>query len=353
MKKTQSSPLYQRIISYLESEIKHGSLKPGALLPCEQELVDKFGVSRGTARKAYDALVFSGLVERRSGQGSFVKGADPAGGKSALKAGVVVPSADVFDPSKDPVNYEIRLDTLNGVLAEACARNIELELISYSPDLAENPRKDGFVILDSYRELVKALNGKNIPYSFFNLTGMVANVKTGVAVELEEYLYEALSYLFDMGHRRVALIHGGSIDFYRSALNERRIPFDETLLCPALKGTVEDARAAAEELLSRTDKVDAIFCRSDIRAAGVLDCLRGRGIKVPEDISVMGFDNLKLAEELGLTTFDTRRYDSGREAVRLLAAVMKSGSQEPGGIVSLKGKIIERNTVSRRNQEAL
>ncbi len=344
--KDNRQPLHEQLRRHLEDGIASGKFQPRQLLPPEQELMAQFGVSRGTVRKAYDCLVHKGLVDRRSGQGSFVKELSTT--MASARIGVVVPSQHAFDPSQDPLNWEVKLDVFNGILSEAYSHNMLPELVSYSPDILGAHRKDGYIVLDSYRELVNKMNDKVVPYSFFNLAGMLSNVRNGVSVDLQECFYQALKHLFDSGHRRVALIHKGDVlDSYWSVLREYCLPFDDELLTDSWAATSEEGFAAMERIYARTTRIDAVFCRSDIRAVGVLRFLKEKGVRVPEDISVMGFDNIKLAEENSLTTYDTRRFDAGREAVRLLASVMgMDGSpSEAGKIISLSGHIVERGTV--------
>lgn len=345
-------PLHQKLMQFIERAISSGEYKIGDLLPGEQDLMNKFGVSRGTVRKAYDSLVFKGFVERRSGQGSFVRKKDlPEENIRRMKIGIIVPSHEVFNPNRDPLNYEHKLDVFNGVLAGASLCNAEIELVPYKPELKTSSPRDGYIILDSYRELVNAFNERNVPYSFYNLDGIISGVQHGVSVDLNESLYEAIKYLFSQGHRRVAMIDNGSMGAYHSVLNEYCLPFEESLVALSWKGTEEEAYEATLKLLSEARKPDAIFCRSDIRAAGALKCLHDKGINVPGEISVMGFDNIHKAKELSLSSYDTRRYDAGYEAIKVLSSLLteiKEHGRMSFQITHLKGRIVERSTVAKR-----
>lgn len=65
-------PLYYRVMEFIKEEIENGSLEPGAMVPSERELSEKFGISRMTVRQGINQLVLEGLVERKSGKGTFV-----------------------------------------------------------------------------------------------------------------------------------------------------------------------------------------------------------------------------------------------------------------------------------------
>ncbi|WP_207207047.1 LacI family DNA-binding transcriptional regulator [Agromyces binzhouensis] len=136
----------------------------------------------------------------------------------------------------------------------------------------------------------------------------------------------ATRHLIELGHRRIAAITGPAdmmcslarIDGYRSAMNSAGLPVDEEWIRFG-DFHVSGGRDRARELLDREDRPTAIFAGSDMQALGVLEAARERGIRVPEDLSVVGYDDIPLARWLTpkLTTVHQPLRRMGEEAARL------------------------------------
>jgi DNA-binding LacI/PurR family transcriptional regulator len=98
-----------------------------------------------------------------------------------------------------------------------------------------------------------------------------------------------------------------------------------------------------EILLGRSTPPDAIFAYSDLHAADVLRVARAKGIRVPDDLSIIGFDGTDVADFLGLTTIDQRLDESGRLAAEMLMSRISDRSR-PLQSTRLQLKLIERGT---------
>jgi DNA-binding LacI/PurR family transcriptional regulator len=90
-----------------------------------------------------------------------------------------------------------------------------------------------------------------------------------------------------------------------------------------------DARRLADEMLRLRRRPTAIFAASDTQAFGVLEAARGLGLRVPEDLSVIGYDDLEISEILGLSTIRQLLYESGRRGVELLLDQLHGLLTEP------------------------
>ncbi len=140
---------------------------------------------------------------------------------------------------------------------------------------------------------------------------------------------EATRMLLDRGHRRVAMINTrtpsparrGRLEGYRQALAAAGVPFDAALVIDA-QPDQEGGFAAVDELLAK--KVTAVFCHNDRVAMGVYDGLRERGLRIPEDLAVVGFDDQEIiAAHLRppLSTIALPHYELGAAGVRVLLDV--------------------------------
>jgi DNA-binding LacI/PurR family transcriptional regulator len=106
---------------------------------------------------------------------------------------------------------------------------------------------------------------------------------------------------------------------------------------------MEVARQQALHLLDLPTPPTAIFAESDTQAIGVMSATRERGLKVPEDVAVMGFDDIEVAEYIGLTTIRQQLKESGRLATALLLAQL-SKSENPALSVPLPFTLCKRST---------
>lgn len=143
----------------------------------------------------------------------------------------------------------------------------------------------------------------------------------------------ATRHLTDLGHTRIAAITGpedmmcslARLDGFRSAMNTAGIAIDESLIRFG-DFTVDGGRAIAKQLLERDDRPSAIFAGSDLQALGVFEAARTLGIRVPDDLSVVGYDNLQLAQWTSppLTTIHQPLAQMAEEAARLVVRMSEA-----------------------------
>jgi LacI family transcriptional regulator len=164
----------------------------------------------------------------------------------------------------------------------------------------------------------------------------------------------ATRYLIGHGHRRIAHITGNMalkdardrVDGYRQALFEAGIPFDESLL---VEGNFVEAggHSGMQRLLDRDTGFTALFAANDQTAAGAMDVLRSRGLRVPDDVSVIGFDDVFLARYVypPLTTIRQPLVEMGQAAAWLtLSALGACASREV--IRKFEPVLVERESVA-------
>lgn len=149
----------------------------------------------------------------------------------------------------------------------------------------------------------------------------------------------AVRHLLALGHRRIALIDALEEDrFHFTVPSQRRAGFEDALAERGIAAspehlvsgqfTVDSGRSAMDELLDGRERPTAVFAASDEMAIGALDSLRRHGLRAPEDMSVVGFDDHDLAEAVGLTTVRQPVVEMGERAAALLLAELASGQPE-------------------------
>jgi len=149
-------------------------------------------------------------------------------------------------------------------------------------------------------ELIGELNGNRIPVVFYDVGAPRQNI-TNIRVNYRRGMEKLTDYLYSLGHRRLGFVgHHAML----GPINERmKVVLDAVARYPDLQvqtaadaDTLEGGRRATRALLTSNPKLTAVVCVNDFMAVGALRELRERGIRVPEDISVTGFDNIKLSQ---------------------------------------------------------
>jgi len=164
--------------------------------------------------------------------------------------------------------------------------------------------------------------------------------------------YAATRYLIELGHRRIGLITG-SIDLgcsidrlagYRDALAECGIAFDPALVRQG-EFAQPDGYRGARELLDLPERPTAIFASNDVMAFGVMDAVREAGLRIPADVSIIGFDDIPQASHVrpNLTTIRQPLGQMGRTATRMLLQQIASPATEPARI-ELSTELIVRDS---------
>ncbi len=180
---------------------------------------------------------------------------------------------------------------------------------------------------------------------------------TSVVVDNVGGAYAAVSHLLKIGRKRIGFINGiieGNFRFnqatdrrtgYEAALRDQQIPFDATLVT-ASAWNRQAGYQAALKLLDQpsVQRPDAIFTACDVQALGVLEAVKKSGLQVPQDVAVMGYDGIELAELLDLSTIQQPLLEMGALGVRLLLQQVESKSLETVQTIQLETKLISRAT---------
>ncbi|MBI9102416.1 MAG: LacI family DNA-binding transcriptional regulator [Spirochaetales bacterium] len=146
--------------------------------------------------------------------------------------------------------------------------------------------------------------------------------------------YKAVKYLLDMGHRRIGHITTGNhsqsgyerLKGYRKGLDEADISYNEELIVEG-ENSVEAGTECMRMLLNLSERPTAVFASHDVMAIGAYEAVYNAGLSIPEDISIVGHDNLPLSVLVRpkLTTIDTHKRRLGEAGVDLLIEEMAAG----------------------------
>lgn len=164
----------------------------------------------------------------------------------------------------------------------------------------------------------------------------------------------AANTLIDKGHRRIAFIGEREIPAYgvnpinkrlagfRQVLEERQIPFSEEFIWET-PSNVEATQQTLQEHLKNHTPPTAIFASTDLQAIGALKAARKLGFRIPDDLAILGFDDLDIAEYMGLSTIRQPLDESGRVAAELLFSQFLDPSR-PIQHIQLPLTFVERET---------
>lgn len=217
----------------------------------------------------------------------------------------------------------------------------------------QNWNVDGLFFTGIFKDaFFDAISNLNVPIVLIDSYVRQAGV-CNVGLEDFKGSYQATKYLIEHGHRRIAFASpsikdGGVLQErflgYKAALAKASIPFDKQLIIQQ-EMDMDSCRKAADELC-QIKNVTGLVVTADIMAAGIMAALREKGVRIPEEISVVGFDDISLCQ-MTTPTLTTIRQDmnrKGRMAVDFMLKLLE-GSELEQTEVTLPTQLIERQSV--------
>ncbi|MCL4251661.1 MAG: LacI family transcriptional regulator [Anaerolineae bacterium] len=201
---------------------------------------------------------------------------------------------------------------------------------------------DGLILLVPLESPIylDAIRERNYPHVLVDQTDE-SGASASVSATNWQGAYEVTQHLIMLGHRRIGVITGllelssarERLNGYRAALQDHDIPVDDSLI---IQGDYLQARgyAAAQALLRLERRPTAIFASNDLSALGAMDAIREAGLSIPDDISLVGFDDIPQAAitHPKLTTVRQPLVQMGRTAVQLLLERLEHPDSPPGHI---------------------
>jgi DNA-binding LacI/PurR family transcriptional regulator len=328
-------PLYRQVEEYLREQITSGALQSGDMLPSVKELCEQFGgINHLTVRQGIKNLAEANLVRSVQGRGSFVTA-------SYKRVVIVLPHLE---------------DALFIRIAQGAQEVLEsrgvhaIILDSRGSETVEEDHLDNLKNLPLAGALIFPIANSNIGEQIFRLkmakfcfvlVDRYFEDFAAPCVVVDNYQggYAAAQHLANQGRRCVGWIGelGSStahlrLEGFRAALN------DVGIACPRSQvqnlqlnpdapasyklATREAAREAVDTLIKNQPALDAIVCCNDITALSALQRLQEKGIKVPDHMAVVGFDDVPEAATSTppLTTVRQPMLDVGRRAAEMLLA---------------------------------
>ena len=327
---------YKLVAEKIKGKIINNEWRPGCKLPSERELEKTFGLSRMTISKGLTNLASQGLVTRRQGQGTFVSDNPHKHTVHGKLIKYISPAGDLRE--KFVIKYGVP-EAMHGVFRDK-GYHVGVDFYKTTDELVSCLQRDtdvyhgGFVVWYEPDERllpeIKRLTEANYPVVLldayppgFEVDYVITDNITGAEM--------MVGYLCSIGHRDIAYITR-SVD--RTSLQDRQTGFLSGLLKYNLPITQEriislestggqaltGVASTIDKLMCSPDRPTAIFFSNDDLALESIQYLQSQGIHVPDDISIVGYDNIDRCEHppVPLTTVSQNFHEMGREASEIL-----------------------------------
>lgn len=357
-------PLYRKIYLDLKEKILSGELAPGQKLSYEREMCETYGVKRVTIRKSLEMLAQEGLITKHMGLGSFVADSHVADSRQ--------PSQPLNTDSASTILFVMRRNE-NDIyhntsscntriffeMEQICRKNGYLlsyvgldERSSLMDIIRDHPVSGVFLVSGYHEQTINELLRIKMPAVLLN---HYDPRMLSVMPDNQSMLQLVIAYLCEMKHTRIAYVDGmvdsrNAIErweAFRFAMYKQGLSVDPDLYFVG-NWTYEGGKEAARKLLEVEQLPTAVFAASDMMAAGVMEELRSHGIRIPEDISVIGYDNLDidvlLSPQLSSATIDFKNMCN--VAFEHLSLVMEKGDREMDHyVIRMPATLIRRSSV--------
>ena len=203
-------------------------------------------------------------------------------------------------------------------------------------NLVRNRLADGIISMDPAVDKVRLTElAKNYPIvqcSEYNENGKISYV----TIDSKLAAYQAVKYLIKIGHKKIGFINSDNrylyardrYEGYVKALKEFNIPINTEWICNVESVGFEEGQQVMKGLLSNVDRPTAVFADSDMSAIGALKEINANGLRVPNDIALIGFDNIEFSKmsHPTLTTISQPMYRMGSESARMLITKIRGES---------------------------
>jgi LacI family transcriptional regulator len=236
-------------------------------------------------------------------------------------------------------------------------RDKELEFINF----VTTNRVDGLLVSSQYisellKELLEVDKDKKAPVVIMGKPPGHNIEKDFVYTDLEYGGYLAISHLIRLGHKRIGFLMGVAIEHlgldrlngYKRALKENGIDFDPNLIIRT-GHNIEDGYYSVKKFMSIKPPITAIFAFNDMLAISLIRGLNDIGVKVPDDMAVIGFDNIPYSNYVSppLSTIEINNYKTGEIAVEKLLNRLKNPDSEFIPSI-LKPKLVTRSSCGEK-----
>jgi len=359
-----STPLYKQIIEDINQRIENGDLKAGDRIESNKKLSEKYDVSLITVKKAVSELISEGKLYSEVGKGTFV---------SSLQNGVKLARHNtiglVLSDLKNPYFSLIA----HGVEEKASDNDYAL-ILSHSSNCIEKEEKqieklmdmgvNGLIIASmkhnyTATSAIRKLHEQDFPYVVVSYMSDRDIYHVGTDHELGAFM--ATDYLINSGYKKISYIgdeQGNILSEVRKlgylrALNHYEMCYNQSYIYNLPKNGSQDyynsGRELAKKYLKSSTEIGAFFVYNDLIAIGFEEELLDNGVAVPEDVAIVGFDDIERSEycRVPLTTVRQPTEKIGNLAVEKL--IKKINNEDVEVRTILEPSLVFRGSCRKEN----
>ncbi|HZJ88919.1 MAG TPA: GntR family transcriptional regulator [Sphaerochaeta sp.] len=348
---------YLHIVNWTIEQIENGTFLPGSRFFSEYQLTERFSCSRQTVRRALEVLEQQGRITRVQGSGTFIAGERQNNNTpedKSMTVGLVFTYMDSYIfPSIVRGIGDVLLD--HGYLIQLAWTDNSIAKESAALRLMMDTQLDGLIIEPTRSAL---------PSANIDLYNLLAEQETPVvfidscypelpfpyvALDDTEAGWLATNYLIERGHRKIACIlphthRQGQLRYlgHVKALREQALAICEEDILWYSKENM-DQILGEEHLCKNLAPYSAVLCYNDTVALQVIETLNKFGIRVPQEISVIGIDNSEASRYASLTSIAHPAVDLGEAAAKMLVSMIGGAK---GKTKLFPPRLVERTTVA-------
>lgn len=280
--------------------------------------------------------------------------------KESLLIGVLIPdiSNSFFSTFVKGVNNECFKSNYSTLL---CDTQGDMDIELHYLQLLKEKYVDGVIILtatpNKKQKYLEFFEGNSIPVVF--ASHYEKNTETFSCIDIDEFqaFYDATEYLISLGHQKIAMF-SGDLNYYDSGII-RYEAYKKALLDAGIEYNpkwfwegdynVQSGYERGKKLFSLEDRPTALCCVSDMVAIGTIRAAEEMGFSIPEDLSIIGFDDIPIAQVYrpSITTVRQPIFEMGVESVQMLFKQIKNKENPEHEIKILPHKIIERESCKK------
>ncbi len=354
---------YEYLTTLLKEELKSGKIKTGDRFYTDKELMAKYKLSYATVSRAMSTMVDEGYFERRRGIGTIVVESRKTPG---MTGDIMTKTLYLNCPTRE--NYasdescawfvaeEIRRGVLNSYPGP-----VQIEPFHVIEEIMESGEDNLTILRSPPSDFIQKHDGVLPNCVVINHRRDFYMEHNCVTWEMLSGVYEAIGYLIQkLGHQRIGFIGGDIPEYfadrfagYRIALEAFGIPYNEELCVRGLRGYRKDGENAMKKLLALKNPPTAVFADTDLKAMGAVEAAKQAGLKVPEDMSIVGFDDMSEAISFTppLTTVKIPYYEIGKNAAEMLLERLRTEQDIPTKVVRSELKIRESCSINQENDK--
>lgn len=363
MAKDSGKAKYYILMEHLREEILLGKIKPGDKLPSENELSLEYKISRHTVRKALSILENEGYIRAEHGKGTYcIKRGKHTSSKNI--AVVTTYISDYIFPRLIQGMDNVLTQSGYSIILKNTGNSRRREAECLNDILTKDI--DGLIIEPSKSEIYcrnmdkyQMLDQRGIPYVFIQGIYPQMKDKPHILMDDVEGGYLLTKYLIELGHKYILGVFKaddtqgqGRHKGYVNALQECSIAYNpDQVIWFHTEDRAIKPRAALESMLNNGKRIDAIVCYNDQIAVEIIEFLTIRDIKVPEDISITGYDNSFIAESarVKLTSISHPKEKLGEMAAELLLEKIAGVEDKDSAIARIiKPELIIRDSCRKK-----